>query len=150
VSVMTTTVQLAMVNVIVKMKRRGCNTYVTEEMYRAEDEVLDALDALIDALNRIPGQIDFVATRAEVMRDERARGATYAEILNSGRGTLMPEVLTTNLTSVLGASSRLRRAAATALYAEGLSMDKIAQLFGVSRQRVSALLRTPVRGRHEM
>ncbi len=121
-----------------------------EEMYCADDEVLDALDALIDALNRIPGQIGFVATRAEVMRHERASGATYAEILNSARGPLVPEVLTTNLTSVLDASSRLRRAAATALYAEGLSMDKIAQLFGVSRQRVSALLRTGVSGSEEM
>lgn len=124
--------------------------YVAEEIYRTEDEVLDALDALIDALNRIRGQIDLVATRAEAIHHERARGAMYAEILNSGRGPLVPEVLTTNLTSVLDAASRLRRAEATALYAEGLSMDKIAQLFRVSRQRVSALLRTPVRGRHEM
>jgi DNA-binding transcriptional regulator LsrR (DeoR family) len=35
----------------------------------------------------------------------------------------------------------VRRAEARALYAEGLTMDQIAERFGVTRQRVSALLR---------
>ncbi len=38
------------------------------------------------------------------------------------------------------AGSRWRRAEARALHREGLSMEKIAVLFGVTRQRVSALL----------
>ena len=35
----------------------------------------------------------------------------------------------------------MRRAEAHALYAEGLTMDQIAERFGVTLQRVSALLR---------
>jgi DNA-binding transcriptional regulator LsrR (DeoR family) len=35
----------------------------------------------------------------------------------------------------------LRRAEAQALHDEGMTMDQIAEHFGVSRQRVSALLR---------
>ena len=35
----------------------------------------------------------------------------------------------------------LRSAEERALYAEGLTMNQIVELFGVSRQRVSALLR---------
>jgi transcriptional regulator len=37
--------------------------------------------------------------------------------------------------------SRFRRLEARALYAEGLTMAQLATVFGVSRQRVSALLR---------
>ena len=36
----------------------------------------------------------------------------------------------------------VRRAEARALYAEGLTMEQIAERFGVTRQRVSTLLRT--------
>jgi predicted transcriptional regulator len=35
----------------------------------------------------------------------------------------------------------VRRTEARTLHREGLTMDQIAQLFGVTRQRVSALLR---------
>jgi hypothetical protein len=38
--------------------------------------------------------------------------------------------------------SRFRRLEARALYAEGLTMAQLATVFGVSRQRVSALLRS--------
>jgi CRP-like cAMP-binding protein len=39
------------------------------------------------------------------------------------------------------AASRLRRTQARALREEGMTTDRIAELFGVSRQRVSALLK---------
>jgi predicted transcriptional regulator len=47
------------------------------------------------------------------------------------------------LATLSGSGGALRRAEARALYAEGLSMDKIADVFGVSRQRVSSLLHVP-------
>jgi DNA-binding transcriptional regulator LsrR (DeoR family) len=37
--------------------------------------------------------------------------------------------------------SNVRRAEAQALHAEGMTMEQIAERFGVTRQRVSALLR---------
>ena len=37
--------------------------------------------------------------------------------------------------------ARVRRAEAVALYGEGMTMEEIAEKFGVTRQRVSALLR---------
>ncbi len=42
---------------------------------------------------------------------------------------------------LLRVSARLRWAEARALHAEGVTMDKIAALFGVTRQRISGLLR---------
>jgi predicted transcriptional regulator len=41
------------------------------------------------------------------------------------------------------ASSRLRRAQAAALREEGLTVQDVATLFGVTRQRISNLLRPP-------
>jgi DNA-binding transcriptional regulator LsrR (DeoR family) len=46
---------------------------------------------------------------------------------------------TTELLQTYG--NRVRTTEARALYSEGMTMDEIAQLFGVSRQRVSTLLR---------
>ena len=46
-----------------------------------------------------------------------------------------------NLVALVDAGSRLRRAEARALHVEGMTMEQIADLFGVTRQRVSALLK---------
>ena len=51
---------------------------------------------------------------------------------------------TTNLLHSYG--NRVRRTEAKALHDEGMTMDEIASLFGVSRQRVSALLRSKAGG----
>ena len=107
---------------------------------QSADEVLAALDALMEALTLTAAQRDLVRSRSEVVHLERAQGATYAEIVGNS-GPLVPQAVTVNLNELLEAGSRLRRAQANALYAEGLSMHQIARLFQVSRQRVSALLR---------
>jgi len=104
------------------------------------DEVLDAIDALLDAVNQASAQLGIVAARADAVHRERARGATYGEILTTS-GPLVPAQVSAQLAVLVEAGSRLRRAQARALYAEGLSMDNIARLFRVSRQRISALLR---------
>jgi PAS domain S-box-containing protein len=112
--------------------------------YTAADHVLEALDALVDVVTQTSVvQIDLLTTRAEVIHQARRRGATYSEIVNSAIGPLALDVVNAMLAPLLEAGGRLRRAEANALYAEGLSMDRIARLFRVSRQRVSALLSTP-------
>ena len=107
---------------------------------QSADEVLAALDALMEVLTLTAAQRDLVRSRSEVVHLERAQGATYAEIVGNS-GPLVPQAVAANLNELLEAGSRLRRAQAKALYAEGLSMHQIARLFQVSRQRVSALLR---------
>ncbi len=49
--------------------------------------------------------------------------------------------MTDALEVLLGSGSRWRREEARALHDEGVTMDRIAALFGVTRQRVSQLLR---------
>jgi PAS domain S-box-containing protein len=110
------------------------------------DEVLDALDAVVLALADCERHIADALTRAATVRAERAGGAGWAEILGGAEGPLVLELMSAVLAAVSDTGSVLRRAEARALYDEGLSMDKIARLFGVSRQRVSSLLNAPAGG----
>lgn len=110
------------------------------------DEVLDALDAVVRALADCERHIADALTRAAAVRAERAGGASWAEIYGGAEAPLVLELMTAVLAALSDTGSVLRRAEARALYDEGLSMDKIARLFGVSRQRVSSLLSAPAGG----
>lgn len=74
---------------------------------------------------------------------ERQAGASYREIVVGEPGQLLVAMLADAARRLDAAGGRVRRAEARALHDEGLTMDEIAVLFGVSRQRVSALLRGP-------
>ena len=56
-------------------------------------------------------------------------------------GPLIVQLLTDSSAALDTCGAQVRRAEAEALYAEGLTMEQIAEVFGVSRQRVGALLR---------
>lgn len=109
---------------------------------RNDDEVLDAFDALVRVLARLPERTAAIGDGATVMRDGRARGATYTALLTGSPGPHATELVTRLLADVAEAGARLRRAEARALYEEGLSMEEVGRVLRVSRQRVSTLLRT--------
>ncbi|HEV3352199.1 MAG TPA: sigma factor-like helix-turn-helix DNA-binding protein [Acidimicrobiales bacterium] len=108
----------------------------------ADDPVLDALDGLVRALRENATRIDATIARAERIRDQRLEGLSYREIESGEARPLIVELTRDNLAALVEAGSRLRRAEARALHGEGMTMEQIAELFGVSRQRVSALLRS--------
>lgn len=105
-----------------------------------DDEVLDALEALAAVIGD-QSHARQINRRAEVIRRRRRAGEGYADIVDSESRPLIVEVLSDYIEELLRASARFRRSEAAALYAEGLTMEQIAELFGVTRQRVSALLR---------
>ena len=105
------------------------------------DPVLAALDELCAAIDQNLLDAERIRERAAVIRAERAKGLSYAEIVPAGEHPLIPELVSSKLDRLFQAGSRLRRAEAKALHDEGLSMDAIGELFGVTRQRVSALLK---------
>jgi DNA-directed RNA polymerase specialized sigma24 family protein len=114
--------------------------YYVEDV--ANDPVLDALDGLVRALRENATRIDATIARAERIRDQRGEGLSYSEIESGEERPLIVELTRDNLAALVEAGSRLRRAEARALHGEGMTMEQIAELFGVSRQRVSALLRS--------
>jgi hypothetical protein len=105
------------------------------------DEVLDALDELVVALEATAKRVDAALERARTVLGQRRAGASYHEIVVGTADRLLVELLSEIQRDVGEAGSRVRRAEARALRREGLSMEAIGRLFGVSRQRVSALLR---------
>jgi hypothetical protein len=110
----------------------------------ASDQVLDALAAVLEVFEMTGCQAQLVEKRSQELRTGRSEGGSYAELVTSASSPLVIDVVSELLGSLLDAGSRLRRAEARALYAEGLSMDKIARLLRVSRQRVSAIINSPL------
>ena len=107
----------------------------------AEDAFLEALTALDEALADNQQRVKLIKKRIAQLRRLRANGASYTDIVSSRDGPLLVQLLTESSAALDTSGANVRRAEARALYAEGLTMDQIAEHFGVSRQRVSALLR---------
>ena len=105
------------------------------------DEVLDALDDLLVALEDNQRRNREMIVRAKRIQRLRQRGLPYSEIVQGQPRPLIVELLTENFDALRTAGGRLRRTEARALHDEGLSMDRIASLFGVTRQRISRLLK---------
>ena len=106
-----------------------------------DDEVLVTLDALCRALQENTERNERAIQRAAAIQRMRAQGKSYREIVGSEEGPLIVELTRQNLNNLVDVGSRLRRAEAAALHDEGMTMDEIAAVFGVTRQRISALLK---------
>jgi DNA-binding transcriptional ArsR family regulator len=107
----------------------------------AEDTFLEALTALERTLADNQQRTTLIRRRIAQLRRLRSQGAPYAEIVSASGGPLIVQLLTESSAALDVSGASVRRAEARALYAEGLTMDEIAERFGVTRQRVSALLR---------
>ena len=103
--------------------------------------MIAALDALEAALLENQQRAEQMRERMTEIRTAHARGLSWREIVSTGEGPLIVELLTESARALDAAGAQARRMEARALYDEGLTMDQIARLFGVSRQRISVLLR---------
>src|SRR3954464_3040790 len=106
-----------------------------------EDPFLEALTALESTLADNEQRTTLIRRRVAQLRRLRSQGVPYAEIVSTSDGPLIVQLLTESSAALDISGASVRRAEARALYAEGLTMDQIAERFGVTRQRVSALLR---------
>lgn len=99
--------------------------------------VLQQLDEMaaanIDRSRRIKKRIDHLLARLEA-------GESLPTIVEGEPQPLIPTLITENIEALQDVGSALRKAEASALRAHGYTMDDIAVLFGVTRQRISALL----------
>ena len=107
----------------------------------AGDAFLEALTALEEVLAENERRTRLIKKRMTRIRRSRARGVLYAESVSREDGPLIVQLLTESSTALDTCGANVRRAEAQALYNEGLTMEQIASRFGVSRQRVSVLLR---------
>jgi DNA-directed RNA polymerase sigma subunit (sigma70/sigma32) len=93
-----------------------------------------ALDENIDRANRMKARIGD-------LEEGCASGRPIAHIVPEEETPLLVQLLTESAEVLADYGARVRRSEARVLYREGMTMEQIADLFGVSRQRVSALLR---------
>lgn len=107
----------------------------------ADDEFLEALTALEEALAENGRRASLIRKRIAQLRRLRARHVSYTELVAGEDGPLIVHLLTESSSALDSSGANVRRAEAKALYDEGMTMEQIAESFGVTRQRVSALLR---------
>lgn len=111
-----------------------------------DDPALEALTALVSVLEEESVALAAAVQRARRLQARRAEGRPYREIVPGEPAPLIVETISRSLARLSDAGGRWRREEARALHQEGLSMERIAALFGVTRQRVSALLAQAERG----
>ena len=105
------------------------------------DRATAALRELDAALLSSIAELTAARARVEMVLAARTAGKAWREIVSIEERPLVVESVTAVLDRLSAVGSRFRRAQAHALHREGLSMERVAALFGVTRQRVSALLR---------
>jgi DNA-directed RNA polymerase sigma subunit (sigma70/sigma32) len=102
---------------------------------------LTALADLETALTRSDDMNERMRARIRYLETELGSGRRLSEIVPYEESPLLVQLLTESANLLHTYGTRVRRSEALALHREGVTMDQIAQLFGVTRQRVSALLR---------
>jgi DNA-directed RNA polymerase sigma subunit (sigma70/sigma32) len=120
--------------------RRG--TIVTDE----KDAFLKAVDDLDGALDESLEMNRRMKERIREIRDGHAEGHSLRDLVPQQERPLLVQLLTENANLLHSYGTRVRRTEALALHHEGMTMDEIARQFGVTRQRVSALLRDATSG----
>lgn len=106
----------------------------TQAFMKAVDDLDEALDDSLEMTQQMKERIGEI-------RAARAAGRPLREIVPRQERRLLVQLLTAHANLMHSYGTRVRRSEARALHREGLTMDEIGRLFGVSRQRVSALLK---------
>ncbi len=106
-----------------------------------EEPAKAALRALVGALDLCAEELRSARERAEQLLAQREAGHAWLDIVTDESRPLIVERISTVLATLATAGSAWRREQAHALHAEQVSINRIAALFGVTRQRISALLR---------
>jgi hypothetical protein len=115
-----------------------------------EDPVVEALAALSDVAASSADDLISLNENLAALRNHRVRGRSWHRIISDGDSPNPLPTLTTIATNFARASGAFRRALAVGLRKEGMQVSEIAALFGVSRQRVSALIRPRPQGESEL
>jgi DNA-binding transcriptional regulator GbsR (MarR family) len=102
---------------------------------------MEALADLEGALDESKEMTERMKERIREIRRVYAEGRPLPEIVANEQAPLIVQLLTQSTNLLHSYGNRVRRTEARALHREGMTMDEIAKLFGVTRQRVSALLR---------
>jgi hypothetical protein len=108
---------------------------------RPDDTAEQALQALVSELDRCVEELGQARLRAETLLRARHSGRSWTDIVSGESRPLVVERISTVLAALATAGHTWRREQAAALQGEQVSINRIAAMFGVTRQRISALLK---------
>lgn len=107
----------------------------------SDDAFLRALDDLETALEGNRERAQAMKRRIAQIRRKRNAGGTWSSIVAAETPPLIVQLVTESSRALDEHGARVRRTEVLALHDEGMTMEQIAEKFGVTRQRVSSLLR---------
>lgn len=107
------------------------------------DRLLEALVDIETAAKENLERSRQLQRRAAHLRRRLEAGDNLVELVEREQPPRMVELLSANLNVLETSGASFRAAQALALRAEGLTIEAIAEMFGVTRQRISALLKQP-------
>jgi hypothetical protein len=111
------------------------------EVSAVDDPAVRALGELSTQIRRSIAQLEAAEERLAHLAELRAAGRSWFDIVSNEDRPLVVETITRVLEDLGETGSRFRREEALALQRENISTYRIGELFGVTRQRISALLR---------
>ncbi len=82
-----------------------------------------------------------IQRRVRRLNEQLAGGQPLVELVEAEESPRVVELITSNMAALETVGAELRASLALALREEGLTIEAIAGLFGVTRQRISALLK---------
>ncbi len=112
------------------------------------DPAVRALTELMTVLDSCMAELGDARVRAEKLLEERHSGRAWLDIVTAESRPLVVEQISSVMAALATAGGTWRREQAHALASEQVSINRIAAMFGVTRQRISALLRERARGAH--
>lgn len=106
-----------------------------------DDAAMRALDELRTQLERTIDELRAAGKRLDELARLRAGGRSWFDIVSNEDRPLVVERVSRAIDDLGAVGGQFRRAEARALIQEEVSMNRVGSLFGVSRQRISALVR---------
>ncbi|MBT8239843.1 MAG: helix-turn-helix domain-containing protein, partial [Acidimicrobiia bacterium] len=103
--------------------------------------LVEALQVMEEAAASNAERSQEVRRRARRLRKKLEGGQAPTDVVQDEDRPRTVELLSANMETLETAGAELRAAQALALRADGMTIAAIAELFGVTRQRISALLR---------
>ena len=107
---------------------------------QGDDPAADALDGIAATAEEVADEQHEVARAARSLAERRRGGATWTELVDTRSPLVLVDLLRHSAGLLLGAARALQGALARALAREGCTTREIGTRFGVSHQRISALM----------
>lgn len=126
-----------------RVREEGSPVPAEGETTSPADAATVALGHLLKELDSCIEELERARRRARRTLEARKIGRPWLEIVTAEDRPLVVESISSVLGSLARAGHAFRREEAHALQAENISINRIAALFGVTRQRISALVREP-------